>query len=122
MIAAIGYWQVIEAGVIMIGIAVIVGMVGLSFWLYERERTGRPIIPFGARMRVERQKAHTEILGEHLKQDAVEVKRLALGHQRDAVLNAIKNDDTPAVMALGLPSGETSNGKIEDAVWAARVR
>ncbi len=116
MIASTGMYTVLEALVIMVGIVAVVGIGALGFWIVERENKDRPIIPWGARGRVEKSKAHTEVLGESLKQDAIDVKRAALAHQRNKVLEAIERDDTETVMLLGLPSG--GNGKVADAEWS----
>ncbi len=117
MLASTTLWSVLLALAVTGGIAVIAVVVGVSFLLYLREERDRPVIPWGARMRVERTKAHTVIVEEQLKQDAIEINRLALSHQRELVLTALQEGDTPAVMALGLPSGEHENGRAQDGAW-----
>jgi hypothetical protein len=98
--------QSLYALVICIGIGGCIATVGLCVVVCLREADGRPVLPFGARIRVERAKAHTEIMGEQLKQDATEIKRLALDHQRTLVLDAITKGENEEVMRLGLPSAE----------------
>ncbi len=105
MIANTNLYGVIEALVICGGIVMMIGCVGATVWVCIREDRGRQVMPWGARSRVEKEKAHTEVLQESLKQDALEVKRIALAHQRTKVLEAVENDDTESVMLLGLPSG-----------------
>ena len=114
MLGTIGIWSIINTLVICAGIAGILAVVGFFVFALMREDKGRPLVPWGARMRAERAKAHTLVLKEHLEQDALEVKRLALAHQHDLVLEAIKAGDESAVQALGLPSG---NGRVEEAAW-----
>ena len=60
---------------IMVGVFCSVGLVALTVWALDREQKDRPLLPWGERMRAERARAHTTVLGEHLKQDAIEVKR-----------------------------------------------
>lgn len=109
MIASANLYTVWEALVVVVGIMGIFGVIGLAAFAFIREDNDRSLIPWGARMRVERAKALYEF-------DAIEVKRLALEHQRAQVLAAIEKGDTEQVQALGLPSAAT-NGRVEEASW-----
>lgn len=89
--------------VVTVGVAGIFGVIGFFVFATLRDQSDRPLIPWGARMRVERAKANLEL-------DAIEVKRLAVEHQRTRVLAAIESGDSEQVQVLGLPSG---NGRVE---------
>ena len=105
--AVIGIWNLFLPLVICGGITGIILAVGFVVFAIGREDHDRPLIPWGARMRVERAKANLEL-------DAIEVKRLAVEHQRTRVLQAIESGDNEAVQILGLPS---ANGRTETASY-----
>lgn len=105
MLAA-NFYAVIETGVIMGGIATIALIIAMTVYAFQREEKERPLLPWGARMRVERAKAALEL-------DAVEIKRIALDHQRTRVLRAIQDDDHDTVKALGLPGVNTRQERYE---------
>lgn len=99
VVAGATFWSAIEAIAITGGIGFIALCVGVAVYCIMREDNGRPVIPWGPRMRVEKAKAGLEL-------DAIEIKRIALEHQRTRVLDAIEKDDHDAVMQLGLPKGD----------------
>ncbi len=101
MIASTSLYSVLEALSIMGGLVVMGGVAAVVILAIN----DKPMFPWSARSRVAKASAHTEVLQESLKQDALEVKRIALAHQRTKVLEAVENDDTESVMLLGLPSG-----------------
>lgn len=103
--------HVVQPTVICLGIAFIVALIGLVILAVVREDKDRSIIPWSSRMRVERAKAHTEVLNEHMKQEAVEIKRLGLDLHRTKVLEAIEKGDLDVVRNLtltGKPEIESS--------------
>ena len=81
---------------IFFGLASLAVVVGGVVYVFVRESNDRPLMPWGARMRVERAKASLEL-------DAIEVKRLAIEDTRNRVLKAIQEDDHETVEQLGLP-------------------
>jgi hypothetical protein len=110
LLGSIGIWNIVLTLSIVGGIALILGSIAVVAFAWHRDDLNRPLIPWGARMRVERAKANLEL-------DALEVKRLAIEHQRTRVLAAIERGDTEEVQQLGLPSANT-NGKAERATYA----
>lgn len=107
-------WRVLLALAITGGIAAIAFVIGIFFWILDREQRGRPVMPWSARMRVEKVKASRQIAEEHLKLDALEVKRLAVTHTRDRVVEAIKDGDNETVERLALP---TAGSEVSDGDW-----
>lgn len=77
------------------GLAFIVLVGGAVIYALDREDHGRPLLPWGPRMRVERAKANLEL-------DAIEVKRIAVEHQRTLALNAVRENDTKAIAEIAL--------------------
>ena len=101
MLASTNLFSIVEALITVFGIMGSLGVIALGVLAYQREDHNRPLIPWGARMQVEKSKANLEL-------DAIEIKRMALDHQRTKVLEAIQNDDTETVQLLGLPSANGS--------------
>lgn len=106
-------WGILMALTIFGGICVLAAVVGVFWWVMTREDKDRPVMPWSPRMRVEKVRASREIAEEHLKIDALEVKRIALDHHRDRVVDAIRSGEHDEVERLALPSGHN----VEDGVW-----
>lgn len=109
MIASTNVYSVVEAATIMGGICMVAAIIGMAFYAVMREEKDRALMPWGARSRVEKARAHTEVMQQHLQQDALEVKRLAIEHQRTRVMNAIAQENHEEVERLGLPSSKPSD-------------
>lgn len=106
MLIATGIYTVAEAAVILTGLCMLAMVIGSVIICAIREDSGRPLMPWSARMRVEKAKAHTETMQQHLEQEALEIKRLALDHRRTQVLSAIESGDNDLVTQLTLTRGE----------------
>lgn len=92
-------------------------LVGLVIVTCIREDKDRPLVPWGKRMEVERERARTEIHKEHLTQEALEIKRLALDYRRTTMMKAISDDsDVDHVQLLALtqpPIGEAEYQEVK---------
>lgn len=99
MVGAVNFYEVVVWGIAVGGIGFVTVVICGVLIALKREDKDRPLVPWGARMRVEKAKAGLEL-------DAIEVKRLAVDHQRTLVLRAMQNGEDEKVAQLALGGGE----------------
>lgn len=97
--------HVITTLIVSLTVLGVITLVGTVVILGIRESEGHPLLPWGKRMQVEHAKARTEILQEHLEQDGIEIKRLALEAHRTNILAQIEKGDTEQAIRLSLTKG-----------------
>jgi hypothetical protein len=110
-----GAWDIAQTAEIFLGLCMIGTVIGAIIWVLVREDKGRPILPWGERMRVEKAHAHTEVLKSQLEQDGLEVKRIGLDHHRNLVMRALEqgDDEMVAHLTLGKPKPKLERGDEE---------
>lgn len=117
MTAQINLWNVLLTVAIMGGLVGVALIVGVTMFALAREENDRPLVPWGARSRVERARAAAEIAEHEVRRESSDIMRLALEPRRQRVVKAIESGELPdpedlPALGRGTPDGEALRANV----------